>query len=244
MTNTPSIPSADDTDEALQREYYRQTASGYDAAHVLADDQHVPAMAVLSGSLSQYGMTSVLDVGAGTGRVSLELAKLNPDVRCVGIEPVAALREVGHAKGVPPENLIDGDGTRIPFADGSFDLVCCFAVLHHVREPSVVVGEMLRVARRAILISDANNFGQGGALGRAVKQAINAFGLWPLANYVKTRGRGYSVSDGDGLAYSYSVYNNLPQIERTCSKVFVMNTGGGPSSPYRRSTHVALLGLK
>ena len=62
-------------------------------------------------------------------------------------------------------------------ADGEFDLVCEFAVLHHVPRPAQAVGEMLRVARKAIFISDANNFGQGGGIVRLIKRTIAALGV-------------------------------------------------------------------
>jgi SAM-dependent methyltransferase len=133
---------------------------------------------------------------------------------------------------------------KLAFADGEFDLVCEFAALHHIPEPAKAVSEMLRVARRAVFISDSNNFGQGGRVGRALKQAINAVGLWPLANRLKTKGKGYSISEGDGLFYSYSVFNNLPQIQRACESVHFLNTVSGGPNLYRTASHVALLGLK
>jgi hypothetical protein len=103
---------------------------------------------------------------------------------------------------------------------------------------------MLRVARRGIFISDTNNFGQGPLAVRAIKQAINLVGLWRIADWVKTAGRGYSVSQGDGVAYSYSVFNDWPEIRRQCRVVHVMNTDGAGINPYRSAAHVAVLGLK
>jgi hypothetical protein len=38
---------------------------------------------------------------------------------------------------------------------------------------------------------------------RLAKQSIHELRLWPLANFIKTRGKGYTISDGDGLFYSY-----------------------------------------
>jgi len=87
---------------------------------------------------------------------------------------------------------------RLAFADGSFDLVCEFGVLHHIPRPELAISEMLRVAKKAIFISDSNNFGQGGKFSRFLKQAINALGLWPATNMIKTKGRGFTLSAGDG----------------------------------------------
>jgi len=76
--------------------------------------------------------------------------------------------------------------------------------LHHIRKPALAVAEMLRVATKAIFLSDSNNFGHGSPLGRSIKQTIDLLGLWPLADWIKTKGKGYTISEGDGLAYSYS----------------------------------------
>src|SRR5207245_752348 len=105
-----------------------------------------------------------------------------------------------------------------------FDVVCEFAVLHHVKKPEVVIAEMLRVARKAIFISDSNNFGQGSFLRRSMKQALNALGLWKVANFFKTSGKNYIISDGDGLGYSYSVFNNYKQLQASCQRIHILNT--------------------
>jgi ubiquinone/menaquinone biosynthesis C-methylase UbiE len=236
---------ADPSDEiAMQRAYYARTAADYDTMHLHAKDEHALAMTFMVGCMEHLEVQSLLDVGAGTGRVlSYVHAKL-PSVRAIGIEPVQKLREVGYGKGIARTTLIDGDAYHLEFEDGQFDLVCEFGVLHHVRRPERVVSEMLRVAQTAIFISDSNNFGQGSALARVTKQVLDAMKLWPAFDRIKTRGKGYTVSEGDGLAYSYSVFNNYRQIAQQCQPVHLLNTRGGSRSPYRSASHVALLGIK
>ncbi len=228
----------------IQRQFYEQTAQGYDRAHLGTEVEHEVALAFLGASLDVLGVASVLDVGAGTGRTLCFLKARHPGLTVVGVEPVEALRKVGHAKGLSESELRDGDGLNLAFPDGAFDLVCAFGVLHHVRRPDRVVAEMLRVGRKALFISDANNFGQGSLFARCLKQALRAVGLWGVANYLKTRGKGYTVSDGDGLAYSYSVFDNYPLIERHCRQAHLLNTKGGRINPYRTASHVAVLGVK
>src|SRR5262249_41752779 len=104
--------------------------------------------------------------------------------------------------------------------------------------------EMLRVSRKAIFISDTNNFGQGSVLARRVKQAINAIGLWPTFDLLRTRGRGYHCSEGDGVYYSYSVFNDFAIIREQCASVHVFNTTGAFFDHYRDAPSVALLGIK
>jgi SAM-dependent methyltransferase len=236
-------PGAGDVD--IQREYYRQTGHLYDDVHGGEQNpQHALALAFLSGSLEWLGATSLLDVGAGTGRVLRHLRQSRPDLRLLGVEPVAELRQAGYASGLAEADLIEGDGTDLPFPDGAFDVVSAFGVLHHVRRPELVVAQMLRVARLGIFISDANYLGQGSTPVRWLKRCLTALRLWRLADHVKTRGRGYTVSAGDGVSYSYSVFQNLSQIRAACHKVHLLNTGSGQPNLYAEAPSVALLGLK
>ena len=229
---------------SIQRAYYAATAQQYDKLHIEADDQHNFALAFMSSIISLYNIASVLDVGAGTGRALVALKSSFPDIRLVGLEPSGELREIAYQKGIPHESMVDGDSCSMPFKDGEFDLVCEFACLHHVPDPAKAVSEMLRVSRRAIFISDSNNFGQGSVLLRCLKQTINTFGLWRVANLIKTKGNGYSISDTDGLFYSYSVFDNYRKIRAACKSVHFLNTCDARPNLYRSSPQVALLGLK
>ena len=225
-----------------QRAYYEQTAHAYDTLHG-QDDEHLLALHFMAGMIDLYGIKSVLDIGAGTGRVAQYLKARHPDLRVVSLEPVRALREIGYAKGLSETELIDGDATQLDFADGQFDLVCEFATLHHIKHPELAVREMLRVSGVAIFISDSNNFGQGAPLARTFKQIANAMGLWRVVDLIKTRGKGYTISEGDGLGYSYSVYNSFREIRQAC-EVHAVNTVDSGINPYRTASHVALFGRK
>jgi SAM-dependent methyltransferase len=228
----------------IQRLYYQMTAHSYDAAHLGREEEHEVALAFLAASLELLGVASVLDVGAGTGRTLCYLKRRCPGLTLVGVEPVEGLRQVGYAKGLSEGELREGSGEDLGFRDGAFDLVCAFGVLHHVRHPNVVVSEMLRVGRKAIFISDANNFGQGSLLARCAKQALHALGLWGLANFLKTGGKGYMISEEDGLSYSYSVFDSYRLIAKNCKQVRILNTKGSGINPYRTASHVGLLGVR
>jgi SAM-dependent methyltransferase len=162
----------------------------------------------LSSNSSKRGPFSgpVLDVGSGTGRaIEFLESRLTLD-RIEGVEPVEELRVLAQQRGV---TVIDGDAERLPFDDASFDAVVATGVMHHLPRPSTAVSEMTRVARSAIFISDNNRFGHGSALARRAKLLIHSARLWPLFEVLRTRGRGYMESPGDGVFYSYSLYDSI-----------------------------------
>jgi ubiquinone/menaquinone biosynthesis C-methylase UbiE len=218
------LPShANDSAVEAQREYYERTAAGYDAAHT--EPEHILALHLLAAFIEKEQINSILDVGAGTGRAMVWLKQRFPKMRIFGAEPVKALREQAYRKGISPDHLLDCSGDALPFEHSAFDLVCEFAVLHHVRNPDKVIAEMTRVSSKMIAISDCNFLGQGSALVRALKLGLFSSGLWSFANWLKTSGKGYTVSEEDGLAYSYSVFQSLPAVRAMWNDVRIMSTG-------------------
>ena len=103
---------------------------------------------------------------------------------------------------------------------------------------------MLRVSKKAIFISDINNFGTGSKVKRSIKQILYALGLWKLVNFINTKGKGYSLSEGEGVAYSYSVFTNYRQIKSSCKRVHIMNTKDADINLYKTASHITLLGIK
>lgn len=61
--------------------------------------------------------------------------------------------ERGRRFDVPLISLV-ADVERLPFADGSFDLVFVHDGLHHLEDPMVGLREMARVARRAVSVNE------------------------------------------------------------------------------------------
>lgn len=233
-----------------QKEYYERTAHRYDEMHVAAGDEHHVALKYVSGLIQQQGIKSILDVGCGTGRALKYLLQANPDVWSQGIEPVEALaRRAVEDNCIPRERICLANGQAIPFADHSFDAVCEFGVLHHVPEPGAVVREMIRVARKAIFLSDENRFAHGSAISRWGKLTLCKLGVFHAAYQLKTRGKGYRYSEGDGVAYSYSVYDAWEMLSGWADRLFVIPTDGVPAGrgwmhPLMTSFHVLLCAIR
>jgi len=89
---------------------------------------------------------SLLDVGCGDGR----LAALLRDERGLGlVEGVDVL--VRDEVAIPVRSF---DGRQLPWPDRTWDYVMAVDVLHHADDQRVLFREMLRVARRAVLLKD------------------------------------------------------------------------------------------
>jgi len=86
-----------------------------------------------------------LDVGTGAGALAFALAPLVREV--VGLDPVLELLELARARRLANTEFVEGDGTALPFADGTFDLAGTHRTLHHVAQPERVVAELARVTR-------------------------------------------------------------------------------------------------
>ena len=235
--------------DAIQRDFYAATAVSYDDAHVHDGDEHQVALEFVSALIAGYGYRSVLDVGAGTGRAVMYLMDAFPDVVVRGVEPVDALiTQAVQSNGVPAGAIVTGSGSDLPFADGEFDVVIATGVMHHVPKPSALVAEMIRVSNRGIFISDNNRFGRGSRTARWVKLFIHRTGLWPLAYRIRNRGKNFYYNEGDGgVAYSYSVYDSVAQLNEWADRVFVMPTVPAAPSvghPLMTATHGLLCAMK
>ncbi len=230
---------------AKQQAYYKSTAQDYDLLHPdNVNDGHDLAFSWMLSLIDMFEINSILDIGSGTGRQVKKLLDLKPGIKIIGIEPSKELRKIGYKKNINPKVLIDGNAMSLNFDDGEFDLVCEFAALHHLPFPEKAVSEMLRVSKKGIFISDCNNFGQGSFITRSAKQILNKLGLWKVFNLIKTQGKRYTFSAGDGLAYSYSVFSNYNLIKKNCKNVHLLNTRNAGHNLYKTSSEIALFGIK
>jgi SAM-dependent methyltransferase len=94
--------------------------------------------------------TRILDLGAGTGRHTLFLAREGYDASALDISPIgiAQLQKDAAAEHLQPDAQV-GEADALPFADSSFDGVLCFGVLYYLSEPrmAAAVKEIRRVLK-------------------------------------------------------------------------------------------------
>jgi ubiquinone/menaquinone biosynthesis C-methylase UbiE len=126
-------------EHAATREYYDEFSDWYERErgrgyHALIDDLEVAVAEPLARG------ARVLEVGCGTGLI---LARLNAVAQsAVGLDLSQGMLARARARGL---TVVQGLATDLPFADGSFDLVCSFKVLAHVPDIGRALAEMARV---------------------------------------------------------------------------------------------------
>jgi ubiquinone/menaquinone biosynthesis C-methylase UbiE len=100
------------------------------------------------------GDERALDVGTGAGALAFALAPLVREV--VGLDPVPELLDLARERAPANVELVEGDGTALPFAEESFDLAATQRALHHVDRADRVLAELVRVTRRGgrVLVID------------------------------------------------------------------------------------------
>jgi 2-polyprenyl-3-methyl-5-hydroxy-6-metoxy-1,4-benzoquinol methylase len=96
---------------------------------------------------------TVLEVGAGCGVFAVEAARAGRRVTAVEMDAsrLPVIVERGRRLG-GDVNVVASRLERLPFADRSFDNVVCAHVLEHVRELYPSIRELLRVAKRRVLV--------------------------------------------------------------------------------------------
>jgi ubiquinone/menaquinone biosynthesis C-methylase UbiE len=99
-------------------------------------------------------ITSVLEVGCGTGAVLRNLAACNFASQFVGIEIGDSNRAQPKNTETSGENIYTHgyDGKHIPYEDKSFDFVYATHVLEHVTDERGFLHEMERVTRRYVYV--------------------------------------------------------------------------------------------
>lgn len=129
----------------------------------------------------------LLDVGTGLGDIPRAIAARAATrgivIRSIGVERHPAAAHAASAAGGIA--ALVAEGGRLPFASRSVDVALCAKLLHHLPGEAgrAVLGELDRVARRAVIIADLR------------RSAVAAAGIWlasfPMRFHPATRRDGF-----------------------------------------------------
>jgi SAM-dependent methyltransferase len=100
-------------------------------------------------SILESGGQKILEVGAGTGAMSIFLSQLGREVTTLDNDPkILELAKVNREKFSGKNQLVLGNAFTLPFPDNSFDLVFHQGLLEHFSDDDIhkLIKEHLRVA--------------------------------------------------------------------------------------------------
>lgn len=118
---------------------------------------------------------TILDVGAGTAQIPIELCRREPEARVIAIDLAEHMLALGR-ENVRGARLADRialecvDAKRLPYADRSFAAVISNSIVHHIPEPLRVLAEMARVTapRGLIFVRDLHRPASASEVDRLV----------------------------------------------------------------------------
>ena len=146
-------------------------AADYDRTRALPPRTLASVVDLLASELRPRGR--VLEIGVGTGRIAIPVARAGVDLVGVDLSPsmLARLRE--NAGGEHPFTVAVADATRLPFADATFGGAFGVHVLHLIPDWRAALAELARVVRRGgVLLFDLG--GGSSRIGREIRQRLEA----------------------------------------------------------------------
>jgi ubiquinone/menaquinone biosynthesis C-methylase UbiE len=116
---------------------------------------HAEVNRIFTANLRAAGLRpeagEILDLGAGTALIPIELCRQMPAARVLAVDSARSMLDVAR-KNIEAAGLTDrirlerADAKRLPYADGQFAAVISNSIVHHIADPQSVLAEAWRVA--------------------------------------------------------------------------------------------------
>jgi len=106
----------------------------------------------VSPEMGTFDEAPILDVGAGTGLIPIELCGRSENLKVVAIDLSVSMLDVARynieVASLTERIFLDHiDAKQMPFGDALFSAVISNSIIHHIPEPMSVLRESLRVAQ-------------------------------------------------------------------------------------------------
>ncbi|MBA3336768.1 MAG: class I SAM-dependent methyltransferase [Chloroflexia bacterium] len=145
---SPPVSPSPDAGMTLDTSNFRKHTSGNPLQRRLIDRFHRRVTAQIADLAPQ----SLLDAGCGEGFVAGLLLRQRQGLALTAFDFNPDAVRLAQARN-PSGAFLTATIFDLPFAANAFDVVCCFEVLEHLREPAGALRELVRVARRAVVLS-------------------------------------------------------------------------------------------
>ena len=108
-----------------------------------------PETKIANDIVAKMRTGTVLDLGSGTGYLTVRIAGRAPSLRVYGIDLSRQMVRIArrHAEGIDNARFVFGNAARLPFKNNSIDLVVSTAASHHWKTPRLVFDECYRVLK-------------------------------------------------------------------------------------------------
>lgn len=177
---------------------------------------------VLAGGGDLHGLRC-LDVGCGSGAFTIAAARLG--AHCTGIDPgqgnISFARKAANRVGAKNVAFSKGNAYKLNFRAGTFDLVICQGVVHHLDRPQKALREMRRVLKHggALYLCEDGAGGLYNALWDAVLHIFAAASIKETEVVLKSlevsRDSQINFMDGFFLHYERRSPRSLIQLLRS-----------------------------
>lgn len=146
-----------------------------DAAAPSHQPYHFEKMAATLDLAPPAGL--IMDAGCGDG-IDLANHARRAGVEIIGVElsDGGCRTSAARVQAFPNAHVVQADLRCLPFADGTFDRVYSYGVLHHVPSPPAAAGELARVSRDGaeIAVYLYEDFGERSAALRGALAVVNS----------------------------------------------------------------------
>ena len=146
-------------------------------------------------TINNIPFNKVLDLGCGTGVILKEISSINSDVELFGLDLSENMIAKATQRLGTTANLSVGDAENLPYADNTFDLVCCVESFHHYPNPKKALSEINRVLKNGGLFLLCDTWTRS-----PIRQILNFFIRFS--------------SDGDVHIYSENEISKLLKVTR------------------------------
>lgn len=134
--------------EQLSKKHFDKQANIYDETNTFYYSKF-PKISCenVAEILKNYNYEKLLDIGCGTGYL-IRLLQAQRQAQYFGIDISPNMIEVAKNKSKDHANFTVGSSSALPYADNTFDIVCCIQSFHHYPYPDKAIKEAYRVLKK------------------------------------------------------------------------------------------------